>query len=480
MRKLLTSLLGLHLVLGGTSWAADQLPDIGDPAGGIISPAVDRELGQEFLRWLRANDAILDDPLLTGYVQELGDRLAAHSGADGPFHFFLVKDPEVNAFAGPGGMIGLHTGLVASVRTESELASVMAHEIAHVTQHHLARAFEEARRMRLSAAVAMLGALIAGGQSADAGGAAIATATAAMAQHQISFTRSHEQEADRIGIRTLAESGYDPQGMATFFQRLEQTHRYSGAGEIPEMLRTHPVSTNRIAEAQARAAQMPAAHAPSTLDFHIAQVRVLVDGAESPTAAERELRARLATATGAPQKDALNYGLALVALARGNGKEARVELERLQRAQPDVLAWRLGLAEALASTGDIDSALRLYRDTLRLVPGDEATLTGLSGILIASGRSAEARETLLAWLRSHDPNPDMLRLMARAASSAGPTGETSLYLAEAEHLDGQMQEAIRQLELGMDQAGIDSYMAARLAARLADLRAEVRAREAER
>jgi predicted Zn-dependent protease len=200
---------------------AFDLPDIGDPSGSAVSPEQERRLGEALLRQLRRGEYILNDPEAEAYVQSLGFRLAAQgTNVNQPFDFFLVQDPAINAFAAPGGFIGMHTGTILVAETESELAGVLAHEIAHVSQKHMARAFEQASQLSIPMAAAMLGAILLGTQNPQAGQAAIAAVAASNVQLQIDFTRANEEEADRIGMQLLSHAGFDPRGLPAFFERL--------------------------------------------------------------------------------------------------------------------------------------------------------------------------------------------------------------------------------------------------------------------
>ncbi|WP_455234365.1 M48 family metallopeptidase, partial [Thiogranum longum] len=198
--------------------AGSQLPDFGDSSGSLISPAQERELGEAFMRSVRYQAKLVSDPQINGYIRQLGDRLAANSDSPGyPFTFFVVEDGSVNAFAGPGGYIGVHTGLILAARNESELAGVLAHEIAHVTQRHLMRAYESASQLSLPTAAAMIAALVLGATTdSDAGFAAASAIQAGNIQYHLNFTRANEKEADRIGIQTLARSEIDTFGMPSF------------------------------------------------------------------------------------------------------------------------------------------------------------------------------------------------------------------------------------------------------------------------
>jgi len=234
-----------------------KLPDIGSSAGTVMSQQDQTEYGASVLHELRSYGLVLDDALLDEYINSLGYRLVSNSDRpDLHFTFFVVRDAEINAFAVPGGYIAANAGLIMNMAREDELAAVLAHEISHITQQHLLRAFEDMKKMSLPVMLAMLGVLLASSHTNDdTGMAAIMSGTSLMQQRQINFTRRDEAEADRVGIQTLARSGYDPSAMADTFATLQRVMRVNGV-DVPEFLLDHPVDTTRIADAKARAAQL--------------------------------------------------------------------------------------------------------------------------------------------------------------------------------------------------------------------------------
>ncbi|HVT32021.1 MAG TPA: M48 family metalloprotease [Rhodanobacteraceae bacterium] len=259
--------------ISGLAGARDldvKLPDIGSSAGAVMSQQDQQSYGASVLHELRSYGLVLDDALLDEYLNALGYKLVANSDRpDLPFTFFIVRDNDINAFAVPGGYIAANAGLIINMSREDELAAVLAHEISHITQQHLLRAFEDMKKMSLPTMLAMLGILIASSHTHDdTGTAAIMTGTSLMQQRQINFTRHDEAEADRVGIQTMARAGYDPLAMADTFATLQRIMRVNGV-DVPEFLLDHPVDTHRIADAKARAqnltcSRVPAAAATST------------------------------------------------------------------------------------------------------------------------------------------------------------------------------------------------------------------------
>ncbi len=454
--------------------AADlQLPDIGDPAASAWSPREQARIGKELMRNLQGAGKLLDDPLVNEYVAAVGARLVASADTvDQPFTFFVVNDPSINAFAAPGGYIGVHAGLIVAAQDEGELAAVLAHEIAHVTQNHLARAYQDASKMSLPTAAALLGALLLGGVDSQLGGAAMAGVAAGSAQHQINFTRDNEREADRIGIQILGNAGFDPGDMPEFFERMQRANRYQGT-QVPTYLLTHPVTAERLAEARDRAAAMP--HKPATLalDFHLAQARIIAHTATDPDAAYQRFQLMSRESQGAV-RDAARYGMALILLNAKRADEAHRMAQTLQREDPDRLSYRLLLAETAAAASHRDQALKIYADALRLFPGNRPLALGYADTLLQSGRAAKARDYLQEYMRDQVPDADLYQLAARASGDAGHLAEAHGYLAEAYQLLGQSDEALRQLELALKTPQLDLYTRARLESRRNEIRIEMK------
>ena len=288
-----------------------SLPDFGDSAGSVISPSYERRLGQMFLKQVRQFSRIIDDPEVESYIQTLGYNLSSHSdNTEQPFTFFMIDNPVINAFAGPGGMIGINSGVILNSESESEFAGVVAHEIAHVTQRHLARMFEEAKKFSLPTAAAMIGALIIATQDPAAGQAAITGIAGFNVQNQINFTRENEEEADRIGISLLAKSDYDPRGMPEFFERLQKISKFSQSS-APDFFRTHPLTTSRIADSRSRAESYPEKKFKNSHAYELIRYKLLAKTLKTPREAILFLRNRLEKNEGGlSEKLPIRYGLA--------------------------------------------------------------------------------------------------------------------------------------------------------------------------
>jgi len=451
------------------------LPDMGAVANNLMSAADERRLGQAFMRSVRRSAKVMDDPLLSEYIQDLGNRLVGHSSFSGKqFTFFLVEDPQVNAFAGPGGYIGVHTGLVTATESESELASVVAHEIAHVTQNHLFRAFDEYSRLSGPAALLMVGAVLLGATvSGEAGMAALAGVQAGMAQAQLNFTRANEEEADREGIKILASGNYDPRAMPVFFGRMAQATRLYESN-APEFLRTHPVTSNRIADALGRAEQYPYKQATADERYYLLRATLRLKSFKSPADAVTFFRESLNEGRYRSEQ-AQRYGYVLALTEAGAYPEARTEVRRLLAKDPTNPAYLIAKARLDYSSGHPEKARQTLASALELFPSSYPLAMHYAEILMESGQAQEARQILGEQLRRRPDNVEVLKLAARAAGASGDMGEAYRLQAEYYYLTGQVETAVRQLETALKESRLDYYQSARLAARLNEYKEELAA-----
>lgn len=463
-RLLIAALAGA--VLFAAAGRADDLPDMGDSAGSVISPEQERRIGEAFLRELRSQDVVIDDPEAEAYIQSLGQNLASLSdGQDNPFTFFLVDSPAINAFAVPGGFIGVHSGLILQAQTESELAGVVAHEISHVTQRHAARTFEAASKMSIPGAVGILGAILLGALHPEAGQAAIAAVAAAQQQYAINFTRANEREADNIGMQLLARAGFNPQGMPDFFERLERANRYSDPAYIPEFLRTHPVTTNRIAESRARADQLPAQQYLENLDFQLLRARLRVVTNRDPREAVRFFEETLRAGQYQDER-AARYGYALALHKTGENGRARLQLERLRQAEPERIAYALAMARLDVTEKKHDRALATYDEVLKLYPEYRPAVLGSVEAWIAAGSPDRARAVLRDYMGVRQPDPESYRLLAEIEGQIGARIEARIAQAEYYYGNGELELAIEQLKQALRFGDISYYQQQRVQARL--------------
>lgn len=472
----LTLLLGLSIPFHGTAQSI-ALPDFGDPSRRYLSAGDERRLGSAVLQRLRNQGVIIDDVQLNEYLDSVGQRIAAYTDQTGhPFTFFLVRDPSINAFAAPGGFIGVHSGLLLATQSEDELAGVIAHEIAHVSQRHISRTFADAQRLSLPVAAAMLASVLVAAIDRQAGQAALAGTLAASAQRRINFTRANEQEADRIGTQLLYQAGFDPNGMAAFFRRLERLSGSSTA-QLPEYLRTHPLPANRIADTQDRFNRRPAPRAPrDNAAYYLTKARTRVLTTPNTGNLLREYRTTLAKGDYADET-AERYGYALALKRAGRYPDAQEQIALLRKDDPDRLAFLVEEADIALAKGDRERAWRLFEDAKGLY-GDDFTLVMHYGQALAvQGDPHKAMEILQPQLRRRTNDAPLYALYAQAAQRAGETATTHATLAEYYYLNGELHSAIEQAELGLKNPQATPYQQAQLRARLRQFKEEAEAQE---
>lgn len=446
---------------------AAELPDFGSPADAALSKSREAQIGRSVMLQLRNAGVVIDDPFLSEYLTSLGSSLATHAN-DGAFNFnfFVVKDDRINAFALPGGYIGVNAGLILASETESELAGVLAHEISHVTQRHIARAAYDNQRNSIMSMAAMLAALVLGAasdMSSDAMQGVITASQALAAQRQINFTRSNEHEADRVGIELLSGAGFDPHGMSSFFEKLGR--RYGGSSQyVPELLQTHPVTSERVAEARDRARQLPAISHTSSLTYSLTKSRLIALNAATPEAALAAFRDK--AESDAPED---RYGLALASMRMSFHDNAEALFRNLVRDYPNTMAFRVGQAEAMAASGATDAALALYSDAIRLFPRNVPLTISYAETLVAAGEPAEAHELLLDLLNNVPPTAPQLRLIARAANAEGDVANAYFYMSYYYAAIGNLPLAIGQVRMALETPEANEVDRARFRSRLDQL-----------
>jgi predicted Zn-dependent protease len=364
---LLTLLTSAIVFVSGAGADEINLPDMGSPADAILSINDEARIGRSIMRDIRNSGQVVEDPLVNEYINEVGNRVAAQTNdGDHDFTFFVVDDERINAFALPGGYIGVHTGLLEASRSEDELAGVLAHEVAHVTQRHIARAIHASSRQSLLSTAIMLGAMIAG--AAGAGGdvmqAGMAVAQGTAAQSQINFTRSNEHEADRIGIAALADAGFDPYGMASFFDVMSRQNSRAPDERSPAFLMTHPVTSSRIAEARDRARHFPRVRSDDSISYGIAKIRMKVDRFETPKEAVQHFERRPYQ----NQNDLERYGRLLAYLRDGRYWQALDIIENLVHKNPGVIAYHIALGDTQVLLERHDEAIKTFEEAIELFP----------------------------------------------------------------------------------------------------------------
>jgi predicted Zn-dependent protease len=452
------------------------LPELGNSASNVLSTAEEKEYAARLVRQMRAYDLIVEDPQINEFFSSMGFNLVSRS--DQPkaaFTFVVLDQPVINAFAAPGGVVALHSGLILLADTQDEVAGVLSHEIAHVTQLHMYRAFEKAKTMNVLAMLAMLGLILVSGGNGEVITGAVLGSQAVAQQAQINFTRHNEIEADRVGIRTLAATGYDPQGMADFFSKMGQSSRSNGEGP-PEFLRTHPVSVDRIAEAENRIQNLPKVIPDEGRQFYIVQARLRALLESNPYTTITYFETELAKEQSDAKKDGLLYGLAIALQKNAKYEQAREILNDLIEHQPSSLAFQLQMADLDVASGRVNEAIASLRDLHSIFPGNKAIALAFGNALLTENDvelASEASRVLKKQLSSEKDDPALYALYARAANLAGDKVRATEAIAESYYQRGGLQEAISQLEGLERQDNLDYYERARVNARLIELRIEV-------
>lgn len=453
------------LVISSTVSAQNvELPSIGDSVATGMSPEQERRTGETVIRNIRRAGGILDDPLTTEYINQLGYQLVSHSRADhNDFAFFIINDAEINAFALPGGFIGINYGLILSSQSESELASVVAHEIAHITQRHHARAYNLAEENNIPVMAALIAAIVLGSSDNELGEAAMASLAAGTIQKQIDFTRENEKEADHIGIGLLAESGFDPFSMADFFDTLHNKSRLYGP-QAPEFLRTHPVSKNRTADAKNRAANYPRARLKNEFDFHLIRARLRVLTSTNPKHSLSQFEQNLATGRYA-SKTAEQYGYALALLENNMHQKAAKILGPLLKKEPQRIAYLLAHAQQQRLAGNMTGAINTYEKALRIYPKNEALSLQYVESLLANKQAKSAIKVLTPLLRNTLSTPYFYKLLAQSEGQLKNDANRHIALAEYYYHRGQIHQALTQLKLALKDKTADFYQRSRIEAR---------------
>jgi len=459
---------------------AINLPDFGDSTGQLITPEEERKFGKQFYEFITRKASINNDLEVHEYIQSLGQQLVKSSDlTHTPFHFFVVMDPAINAFAGPGGYIGVNAGLILKSNREGELASVMAHEIAHVTQRHLYRAYEASKQLSVPATMATIASLLLGFVSPELAQAALIATQAGSIQYQINFTRDNEQEADRVGMQILSQSEYDPRNMVAFFQTLQNATRHFGSGP-PEFLRTHPLTTSRIADAAARAERFPRYKEKDALTYEL--IKVKLDLAEKENA-EHAMKSSLLVESEQKvnkigvKRVAEQYRQALEFYAHDQSQQAVSLFRSLVEQHPKQLFFVTALAKAEAQAGHLDAAISLWRQTYQAFPQRLSILMPYTQALLDANKVSEARELLQHAIWNGAKLPALYKTLAQTYYKLDQKAQAHRYLGEYHHLRGELEQAVTQLRLAAKTAQDNFYMTEIVAEQLKQIRKEIKERK---
>jgi predicted Zn-dependent protease len=468
------------LILGASvsvGWAAgfsatDQdLPDLGSPANAAVSLEDEYSAGLGWFRQMNQSGVVLEDPEVSDYIQEIGHSLSSRAEeGQHQFFYFVVRDPVVNAFAMPGGFIAINSGLILATSNENQLAGVMAHETAHVTQRHLVRGLIDQSHAGLVTTAAMLAAILLGAASHSSSGAegAVLAAQGAAIQHQINYTRSNEFEADRIGIGTMAEAGYDPLGMASFFQELDRNSPDPSRVKAVEFLIDHPLSAERVAEARNRAAQIGRIRHEDSIGYRLTRERL-----RSLVGDPRVVRDYYANLVknGAGLTMEERYGRAVADIAMRNPGAAIPDLQALVHEYPKVNQFYGALGQAYMLNGQLKESQAVLDKAIELFPRNVPITIRLSETLMRSGENKRAQLLLDDLFNVVEPTPDQTKLIAKAATAAGDLADSYYYMSYYWVMNGDLKMSATQLQLALALPGLDPIQRARFSARLEEIKA---------
>lgn len=471
--------LPLVLLLCFSSGAlGDGLPELGDVSQTVINPIQERQIGQQSMMQIRASRQFLDDAEISDYLNQLGYKLVQFSNEPSlDFEFFALNDYTVNAFALPGGFIGVNAGLLLTTQSESELASVLAHEIAHVTQHHLARMVAAQQGDSLASMAAIAVAILAARSNGQASQAAIASVQARAVQKQLDFTRVHEQEADRIGFEILQKADFNTHAMPEFLERLQRATRLL-EGNAPNYLRTHPITSDRIADIENRVSKQPYRLLPDSLDFQLVRTK-LISAQKTSLDAIAYFEDALSTHKhGNPI--AQQYGLVGALLQSHDIARAKNELTTLRhQAKNTPAAQNNAMLETL--TGQVKRAakdtdtLGFYRTAVQNFPQHRALIYDYVDLLLQSNQPETAVNLLTEQITRHPSDTTLYNLQARSYNQLGKPLEQHQAQAYSYAWQGNLMAAIGQLELAK-QAGGSFYQLSTIESDLRELREMLDAR----
>ncbi|MCP5279763.1 MAG: M48 family metallopeptidase [Thiobacillus sp.] len=442
-----------------------DLPDLGEVSRTSLTESNEDRIGREIMRQIRDSGDYYDDPVILEYLTGLGERLGSASPEPGMrFEFFAVRDPTLNAFALPGGYIGVHTGLISATRNESELAGVLGHELGHVTQKHIARMVDNQKNASLVSILALAVAILAARSNSDVTQAAIATSQAYSIQNQLNFTRENEREADRVGLQTLASAGYSPQGMSSFFERLQAQGRLY-ENNAPGYLRTHPLTYERIADMQNRLSQMRYQQREDSLEYLFVRARVQAEEGEARDALSRfEARVK-------EQGDAGNwYGLARAALRANELVRARAALQALAPYEDRSPLVPLLQGEILLAENRAGEAVQALEAAARRFSSYRPLAYLHARALLLAQRPAEAIALIRRQQQIWAADIRFLTLSAEAHQALGQWAQGHLAQAEAYVLQGRESAAIDQLQQAQKHRNSDFYTLSIIDARLRELK----------
>lgn len=473
IHRVIASILIAATFQAGNAGAAQSngvvLPELGDSTSSTFSSQQEYELGRAWLKMFRSQVKTVSDPLLQDYVEYLVYKLASYSQLkDRRLEVVVIDNPTINAFAVPGGVVGLHNGAFLSADNEAQLASILGHELAHLSQRHFARGVEQQQRSAIPTMAGMLGALVLAATSrGDAGMAAMAATQAAAQQNQLRFSRENEQEADRIGMETLEKADYDPNAFASMFENMLAANRYAGRNP-PEFLLTHPLTESRVSDARNRAREYPRKVYVDNLDFQLMRARVEVQLANNNSEALKKFKARLKGQSRNLEAD--RYGLALAYAQAGQFKEAREQLAPLLQKDSRRMAYVVSDAQFDIAAGESERAIEKLQAQLRVNPGNYPLAMTYADALLKSNQPQLAEAVLQEQVKLRPTDPTVWYELAETHGLAGNI--LGVHQARAEYfvLNGVLDKAEQQLNYALKLVQNDSITSTKIEERIRQIK----------
>lgn len=436
-----------------------NIPDIGQSGAWLIDSTQEKIMGGIMMQQINAADYVTSDTVVNEYLRILSERIQASAPPiDFKLRFFCVESSVLNAFAFFGGYVAVHSGLILAAETESELAAVLAHETAHITQRHLARILTNNKKMMPITAAEIIGALALGifGGSPEAGMHLATAALGSHVQNLIHYTRLHEQEADRMGIQILAKAGFNPHGMSSMFKRLNNKTQYQI--KPPEYFQTHPMFEERIADASNRADKMNYQPKPDSLFFHLVRARILAGSQDSPKKRVQRISKQLQMDPPG-NKTPLEYALALSQAKNRQYPQAEELMQKLVERHPEEWLFKFSQGEIAREKNDFKAALEIFKKLMETYPQNYAISFAYVDTLLDNKQALQAKSLITKLKKEHTEDPFLIQLLAKTYSQLGKKSEVHQMQAEWHTLRGEFKEAFQQLDLALEYVDKQSHRA---------------------
>ncbi len=471
-RSLLVSLFLIFLAVGVTQ--SSELPDLGQSSEVYITPTQEKKLGKIFLKKIKQKYKIIEDPIVVDYIQSLGERLASNSGSlNKEYSFYVIDNPEINAFAGPDGLIGIYTGLIFATEAEGELAAILAHEIAHISQRHLIRKLESSGFFSIS----NTGMIIASGAlgflvDRNAGRAAMIGSQAALLQKKLAYSRSIEREADRVSINILADTKFDPRSLPAVFERIKKKSGSYGS-KLPQILLTHPVDDERIADAMSRTHKFPYIQRNNELRYEI-----LLAYLKHKRQINQEISLNLINDQLREGKyrnrSAKELQKVLTLQQMGKFRDAENIIKNLISKHPNVTEFKIIRALGLAHSNEVDKALSSLEKAIIFMPVNYSMNMTLAEIAISRKRFKFALKHLERYQSINPNTPQIYQLIAQAQSGLGNLFKAYTNNAKYKYLTGDLASAIQQQEYALTNFNADFHDLTKAESKLREYKEELK------